>query len=148
MFSPELKICSKKSLNQCEIFDQICQINREYSNKTNSFIDCGTIFKSLSYKNNSNQWTQDCSTPNKSYDEGSSSRKFRNIIAQKASKTPLQHIQNPLKAFALREENNSQRDGYSDYSDGDDIFFIEEYFKNSTFDTENTVYITKTKVTR
>ena len=44
--------------------------------------------------------------------------------------------------------NNSQRDGFSDSSEGDEFFFIDEYFKNSTYVTENTVYITNTNKPR
>mmetsp|Transcript_33670 Transcript_33670/g.38748 ORF Transcript_33670/g.38748 Transcript_33670/m.38748 type:complete len:377 (-) Transcript_33670:670-1800(-) len=60
--------------------------------------------------------------------------KFSNIMNCSYSRTPIQCIQNPIRA--RKGESNSQRNEFSEMSDddlsNDDLFFIEEYFKNSS----------------
>lgn len=58
------------------------------------------------------------------------SQKLRHIVAQKNAKTPMQVMHNPLNNRNFEEHNNSQRDGLSDHSE-DDLFFLDEYFKNT-----------------
>ena len=148
-FSPEVDIFKKKKtyqtgvFNQNELLNQFWQIRNPLSGKSSSIIDWGIVFKATNWNTWSNKWAHTCSTTHRSNDDNSSN-KFRNIVAHKISKTPMEWIHNPLKAHAFGDINNSQRDGYSDSSEGDDFFFIDEYFKNSTYVTENTVYITNT----
>ena len=50
-------------------------------------------------------------------------------------------IWNPLRANIKREENKSQRDEFSEFSD-EDLFFIDDYFRSNTITTEDKIYLT------
>ena len=50
LMSPELKICSKRSLNQSDLFNKFSKIKRESSNISNSWFDSEYVLKSINYK--------------------------------------------------------------------------------------------------
>jgi len=64
-----------------------------------------------------------------------SSKRIKHIMTKNV-KTPLQMIHDPLNARTFVDDNNSNREDYSDFSD-DDLYFLDEYLINTPFEVKN-----------
>ena len=119
-FSPDISINNKWKVYQTRVFKQDDLLNQFYHRKnlhlrnTNSLLDSDVTIKSINANEWSNKWTQAWSTYHCSNDDSNSTSKFRDIVAHKISKTPMEWIHNPLKTHAFGYANNSQSNENSD----------------------------------
>lgn len=110
--------------------------------KSKSILESNRTTNYDSNQDDSNRVAHDCSMLNVLNDQMYRPKGLRNFVTHQLSKTPMQHIQNPLKAYNFTE-TCSQRDDLSDQSD-DDLFFIDEYFRSAIISADDTIYLAKT----
>ena len=138
-FSPDVNI-RRRDLNHFEKCIPWWEFPHNFWKKNVTKGDCTSTLNSTS-KLSELDPSKSCLFEARSLNFSKNPKKMSHIVAQQSSKTPMSLIWNPLRANVVKNENNSQRDEFSDLSD-DDLFFIEDYFKCNTITTEDKIYLT------
>lgn len=139
-FSPNVKLNKRaifkphEILNNSLLYDSRMRVSRSFKfNESHMFSSSKRFSGTQDYDNSISRDFEDRAMI--------ACRESRYISTHNNSKTPMQKLENPLPSYNFDEQNKSQKDDWSEYSE-DDFQFLDEYFDNIPFAHRDSVELT------
>jgi hypothetical protein len=121
-FSPDIRMAQRNLFKQHDIINQVHSFDKYLPNTNDSSGD-DNYFGKNSHRLLSKKAQFGSNQHKPSLGMDYNSRNLKHIVSQKNAKTPMQELQNPLKSIMMGQSNLSNREGLSDHSEDDFLFF-------------------------